>query len=86
MLGIISFAVSIVSVIMSFFASVRLPSFAIAMLGVVIAIISTYDKDTDEAKKEVKTKESRALEIGSVIISASAILSYFVFTILDKIA
>lgn len=86
MLGIISFAVSIVSVIMSFFASVRLPSFAIAMLGVVIAIISTYDKDTDEAKKEVKTKESRALEIGSVIVSASAILSYFVFAILDKIA
>lgn len=83
MLGIISFVVSIASVIMSFIPSVQLASFAIAMIGVIIAIISTYDKETSE--KEKKDKSSRALEIGSVIISAATILSYFVFTIVSKI-
>ncbi len=85
MLGIISFAVSIISVIMSFFANIRLASFAIAMLGIVLAVISTYDKDTVEAKEETKTKQSRALEVGALVVSASAIFSYFVFTILAAI-
>lgn len=84
MLGVISFAVSIVSVIMSFFANLRLASFAIAIIGIIIAVISQYDKDTVEATAG-KTKDSRALEIGTVIISAATILSYFVFAILAHI-
>ena len=84
MLGIISFGVSIIAVIMSFFPQLLLASFAMAMIGIIIAITSAYDKDSTEAKEESK-KESRALEIGSIVISAAAILSYFIFTILSKI-
>ncbi len=83
MLGIVSFIVSIVSVIMSFFHNLLLPSFAIAIVGIIIAIISTYDKDVSE--KEKAEKGSRAFEMGSIIVSAATILSYFVFSILSKI-
>jgi heme/copper-type cytochrome/quinol oxidase subunit 2 len=84
MLGVIAFGVSIVAVIMSFFQNLMLASFAIAIIGIIIAITSAYDKDTTEAKEGAK-KESRALEIGSIVISAAAIFSYFVFTILAQI-
>ena len=84
MLGIIAFGVSIIAVIMSFFSQLLLASFTIAMMGIIIAITSVYDKDSIEAK-EGSRKESRALEVGSIIISAAAILSYFVFAILSQI-
>lgn len=84
MLGIIAFGVSIIAVIMSFFPQLLLASFAIAMIGIIIAITSAYDKDSIEAK-EGSQKESRALEIGSIVISAAAILCYFIFTILSEI-
>lgn len=84
MLGVIAFGVSIVAVIMSFFQNLMLASFAIAIIGIIIAITSAYDKDTTEAKEGAE-KESRALEIGSIVISAAAIFSYFVFTILAQI-
>lgn len=84
MLGVIAFGVSIVAVIMSFFQNLMLASFAIAIIGIIIAVTSAYDKDTTEAKEGAK-KESRALEIGSIVISAAAIFSYFVFTILAQI-
>ena len=84
MLGIIAFVVSIIAVIMSFFSQLLLASFTIAMMGIIIAITSVYDKDSIEAK-EGSRKESRALEVGSIIISAAAILSYFVFAILSQI-
>ena len=84
MLGVIAFGVSIVAVIMSFFQNLMLASFAIAIIGIIIAITSAYDKDTTEAKEGAK-KESRALEVGSIIISAAAIFSYFAFVILSQI-
>lgn len=84
MLGVIAFGVSIVAVIMSFFQNLMLASFAIAIIGIIIAITSAYDKDTTEAKEGAK-KESRALEIGSIVVSGAAIFSYFVFTILAQI-
>ncbi len=84
MLGLIAFGVSIVAVIMSFFSDLMLASFAIAMVAIIIAIISAYDKDTVESKEGAK-KASRALELGAIIISIAAIFSYFVFTILAQI-
>ena len=84
MLGVIAFGVSIIAVIMSFFPQLLLSSFAIAIIGIIIAVTSAYDKDSTEAKEGTK-KESRALEIGSIIISAAAIFSYFVFAILAQI-
>jgi hypothetical protein len=39
-----------------------LASFAIAMIGIIIAVTSAYDKDTTEAKEGAK-KESRARQI-----------------------
>ena len=54
------------------------------MIGIIIAVTSAYDKDTTEAKEGAK-KESRALEVGSIVISAAAIFSYFVFVILSQI-
>lgn len=83
MLGVFSFVVSIVSAIMALFSSLQLPSFAIAMLGIILAVISTYDKDTTET--ENKNKSSKALEMGSIVISGAAILSYFVFAIIAKL-
>lgn len=85
MLGIIAFGVSIIAVIMSFFPQLLLASFAIAMIGIIIAVTSAYDKDTTEEAKEGAKKESRALEVGSIVISAAAIFSYFVFVILSQI-
>ena len=84
MLGVIAFGVIIIAVIMSFFPQLLLASFAIAMIGIIIAVTSAYDKDTTEAKEGAK-KESRALEVGSIIISAAAIFSYFAFVILSQI-
>lgn len=83
MLGIISFIVSIVSVIMSFFPNLLLASFAIAMVGIIIAVISAYDKDTVE--KEKPSKDSRAFEMGSIIIAGATILSYYIFTIIAQL-
>ena len=54
MVGIIAFGVSIVSVIMSFFSNLLLPSFIVAMMGIILAITSLYDKDTIEAKEGAK--------------------------------
>ena len=85
MIGVLAFSVSIIAVIMSFFKNLGLSSFAISILAIIIATISAYYKDKKElANKEMK-KDSRALEVGSIIIAGTAIVSYFVFLIL-KIA
>lgn len=86
MLGLLAFIVSIVAVVMSFFDGLVLASFALSILGIIMAVISGYDKDTvEKAQKEEKTKkESRALEIGAIIISGAAILSYYVFLIINR--
>ena len=83
MLGIISFIVSIVAVIMSFFPNLILAAFAIAIIGIIIAVISAYDKDTTDKEKQVKT--SRAFEVGSIIIAAAARLSYYIFAIIAQL-
>lgn len=80
MIGIMAFAVSIAAVIMSFFSNLALPSFVIAILGIIIAVISTYYKDKREMA-DGATKDSRALEVGSIIISGAACVSYFVLLI-----
>ena len=84
MIGILSFAVSIVAVILSFFADMRLASFAMAILAIIIATISAYYKDKKESKDANAKKDSRALEVGSVIISGAAAVSYFVFLFLAQ--
>lgn len=84
MLGIVAFVVSIVAAIMSFYSQLTLPSFAVAILAAVIAVVSAWDKSTSskDKKEETKGKESRALEVGSVVISAATSLSFFVFTLI----
>lgn len=82
MLGIVAFVVSIVVAIMSFYSQLTIPSFAVAILAAIIAVVSAWDKSTSskDKKEETKGKESRALEVGSVVISAATSLSFFVFT------
>lgn len=82
MLGIVAFVVSIVAAIMSFYSQLTIPSFAVAILAAIIAVVSAWDKSTSskDKKEETKSKESRALEVGSVVISAATSLSFFVFT------
>lgn len=80
MLGIIAFIISIISVALSFFQNLLVLSFITAIAAIILAILSAYDKDV--TKKEEESKDSRALEIGSIIIAAASILSYFVFTII----
>ncbi len=81
MLGIAAFAVSIIAVIMSYFAQVRLASFAIAILGIIIAVLSAYSKDKKESVEGAK-KDSRALEVGSIIISGAACVSYYIYLLI----
>ncbi len=80
MLGLLGFVVGIISVILSFFKNALLLSFIVAIASIIIAILSAYDKDITDKQKE--TKDSRALEVGTVIIAGAAIFSYFVFTII----
>lgn len=82
MLGIVAFVVNIVAAIMSFYSQLTIPSFAVAILAAIIAVVSAWDKSTSskDKKEETKGKESRALEVGSVVISAATSLSFFVFT------
>lgn len=82
MLGIVAFVVSIVAAIMSFYSQLTIPSFAVAILAAIIAVVSAWDKSTSskDKKEETKGKESRALEVGSVVISVATSLSFFVFT------
>lgn len=82
MLGIVAFVVSIVAAIMFFYSQLTIPSFAVAILAAIIAVVSAWEKSTSskDKKEETKGKESRALEVGSVVISAATSLSFFVFT------
>ncbi len=84
MIGLLSFIVGIVGVIMSFFADFRLPSYAIAILAIIIAVISAYYKDKKENSDKDAKKDSRALEVGAVIISGAVCVSYYVFLIIAQ--
>ena len=82
MVGVLSFVVSIIGVIMSLFENLRLASFAMAILSIIIATISAYYKDKKESK-EGATKDSRALEVGSIIIAGATCVSYYVFLLIE---
>ena len=84
MIGLLSFIVGIVGVIMSFFADFRLPFYAIAILAIIIAVISAYYKDKKENSDKDAKKDSRALEVGAVIISGAVCVSYYVFLIIAQ--
>lgn len=77
MIGVISFGISIIGVMMSFFERVRLPAFIIAIVGIIIAVLSTYYKDEKELKDPSK-KDSRALEVGAIILAGATCITYFV--------
>ena len=81
MLGLIAFAVSIVGSLMTFAESLKFPSFIIAIAGIIIAVISAYYKDKKELKDPTK-KDSRALEVGAIILSGAACISYYIYLIL----
>lgn len=84
-MGVLSFAISIIGIMMSFFENLRLASFAVAILGIIVAIISAYYKDKKESKegKDAK-KDSRALEVGAIILAGATCLTYYVYMILGK--
>ena len=77
MVGIMAFVISIVSTVMIFIPSVRLPAFVIAILGIIFGVIGGYEKEKEQKEKS-KKKDSNALEIGSIIISGAVCLSYLV--------
>lgn len=77
MIGVISFGISIIGVMMSFFESVRLFAFIIAIAGIVVAVLSTYNKDQKELKDPSK-KDSRALEVGAIILAGATCVTYYI--------
>ncbi len=78
MIGAISFGVCVVGVMMSFFENLLLPSFIIAIVGIIISILSAYYKDEKELKDKDAKKDSRALEVGAIILAGATCVSYFV--------
>lgn len=81
MIGLIAFIVSIVGSVMTFAESLKFPSFIIAIGGIIIAVISAYYKDKKELKDPSK-KDSRALEVGAIILSGAACVSYYIYLII----
>lgn len=77
MIGVISFGISIIGVMMSFFDNIGLPAFIIAIVGIIVSVLSTYYKDEKELKDPSK-KDSRALEVGAIILAGATCVTYFV--------
>lgn len=77
MIGVISFGISIIGVMMSFFKNLGLPSFVIAIVGIILSVLSAYCKDERELKDSSK-KDSRALEVGAIILAGATCITYFV--------
>ena len=77
MIGVISFGISVIGVMMSFFDNIRLPAFIIAIVGIIVSVLSTYYKDEKELKDPSK-KDSRALEVGAIILAGATCVTYFV--------
>ena len=61
MLGIVAFVVSIVAAIMSFYSQLTIPSFAVAILAAIIAVVSAWGKvhqaKIKKKKQKVKNQE-----------------------------
>ena len=81
MLGFIAFAISIIGSLMSFYDNLKFASFIIAILGIIVAVISAYYKDKKELQEGAK-KDSRALEVGAIILSGAICVTYYVFLII----
>ena len=79
-MGLLSFSISVVAAIMSFFKVTRLPAFIVAIVGIIYAIVTGYQKTNNKDKKpeekESKTKQSEALEVGAAIISGVVCVIY----------
>ena len=54
------------------------------LVAVIAAAVYKLRKDKKEGKDANAKKDSRALEVGSVIISGAAAVSYFVFLFLAQ--
>ncbi|MCI9177512.1 MAG: hypothetical protein HFJ28_02815 [Clostridia bacterium] len=76
MITITAFTLSIIAAIMSFFEIVRLPSFIVAIFGIIFGVVAGYQKEKKEG--EEKKKISQAMEIGSIIISGAVCVAYLV--------
>ncbi len=63
---------------MSFFDSVRLPAFIIAIVGIIVSVLSAYYKDEKELKDPSKKKDSRALEVGAIILAGATCVTYYI--------
>ncbi len=81
MIGIIAFAVSIIGVLFSFTSNLKICSFVLAIGSIIIAVISAYCKDKKESVDGAK-KDSRAFEVGSIIIAGATCVSYYIFMII----
>ncbi len=79
-MGLLAFIISIASSIMLFFEATRLPAFIVAIVGIIYAIVTGYQKTNNKDKKpeekESKTKQSEALEVGATIISGFVCVIY----------
>ena len=82
MVGAVAFGISIISAMMSFFRNLGLPSFIVAILGIIVAVLSTYYKDGKESK-EGANKDSRALEVGAIILSGATCVVYYTYLLVS---
>lgn len=77
MMSIIACVLSLIAAAMSFFEITRLPSFIIAIFGIIFGVVSGYQKEKTVEGKET-TKKSVALEVGAIIVSGAVCVSYLV--------
>ncbi len=77
-MGLLSFTISVVAAIMSFFKVTRLPAFAVAIVGIIYAMVTWYQKSKNENQEKTDSKASQALEVGAVIISGIVCVTYLV--------
>lgn len=75
MISTVAFTLSIIAAIMSFFSVLRLPSFVIAIFGIIFSTVAGYQK---EKKQDTDKKQSMAVEIGAIIISGAVCVSYLI--------
>ncbi len=80
-MGLLAFVISVVAAIMSFFQATKLPSFIIAIFGVIFAAVSGYQnskKQEQAEKKGINKKDEQALGVGAAINSGAVCLSYLI--------
>ena len=75
-MGWLAFIISIVAAVLSFFEATKLPSFIIAIFGVIFAIVAGYE--SAKKGKEAANKDEKALRVGAAINSGAVCLSYLI--------